>query len=103
MRTVTMAVVSGIPGGELAWMMAVPATPPLTGTVTLVACAGMITVAGTLATMESLELRMTVKPPAGAGDPMFRVRVPALGPVMVIPDGLKLAAKTTCTGWVADV
>ena len=72
--TFTVAVVSGSSGGALAWIMATPVPTLVTGTVTLLTKAGTVTCAGTLATVMSVELRATVKPPAGAGAARFRTR-----------------------------
>ena len=67
-RTVTLAVVSAISGKALACRVAVPTPIAVTAITALVALAVNVAVAGTLATPVLLELRLTVKPPAGAGD-----------------------------------
>jgi hypothetical protein len=72
-ETVTLTVALGIPVA-LAEMVADPPATPVTGTATLVAFAPKLTVAGTVATPVLLELRLIVKPPAGAGDERFSVR-----------------------------
>jgi hypothetical protein len=64
--TVTLAVVSGTLGSALAWMVVEPPLTPVTGTVTLLAPVAKFTVGGTVATLELSELRLTVRPPAGA-------------------------------------
>ncbi len=64
--TVIPAVRSG-PLKVLAWIVAVPGWTPVTGTMTLVAVGANVTLAGTVATLVSLELRLTVKPPVGVG------------------------------------
>src|SRR5215472_16258189 len=46
--TVTLAVVSATLGRALAWMVVVPGATPVTGTLTLVALAAKLTVAGTV-------------------------------------------------------
>src|SRR5271166_2873678 len=71
--TVTLAVVSGIFGSALAWMVAVPTETPVTGTLTVTAFAGKVTVAGIVATPLFDELRLTTWPPAGAGVESVRV------------------------------
>src|SRR4051812_3660354 len=66
--TVTLAVAfATLASPEVAVIVAVPAAFPETGTFTLLADAGMVTEAGTLATPELLELRVITMPPAGAG------------------------------------
>jgi hypothetical protein len=95
--TVTVAVVSARFGKELAWIVAVPAPTLVTGTLTLVALAGMVTVAGTVATFLLLELRLTVIPPAGAGDDRFSVRFCVATPLIVRVVGEKLRDAVTVT------
>jgi hypothetical protein len=56
LTTVTPAVLSGAPAA-LAWMVTAPGATPVTGTLTLVANAAKLTLAGTVATVVSLELR----------------------------------------------
>jgi hypothetical protein len=64
-----MKTVAAVTFGELqlAVIVAVPAATPVIGTVTLVAFASIVTVAGTVALAVLLELRVIVRPPAGAG------------------------------------
>src|ERR1700681_3947179 len=64
--TVTLAVVSAIKGRALAWITVEPNPIPVTGTLMLLELAGMVTVAGTVATLVLVELKLTVSPPAGA-------------------------------------
>ena len=73
-ESVTLAMVSGIFGRALAWMVVDPDATPVTGTDTLVAFAAKFTVAGTVAADVFVELRLIVKPPAGAGAERFSVR-----------------------------
>ena len=96
--TVMVAVVSTMFGRAFAWMIAVPTTPLVTGTITLVAFAAMLTVAGTVATDVLLELRLMVNPPAGAGPESVKVRfcVEAVPTVRLL--GEKPTLPTTCTG-----
>jgi hypothetical protein len=79
--TVTGAVADKMFGfvGTLAVIVVDPMDRPDTGTVTEVAPAGIITVAGTVATPVALELRLTVKPPAGAAPDRVSVRLPGCG------------------------
>jgi len=74
----------------LAVMVTDPAVTPVTGTVTLVALAPMLTVAGVEATAALLELRLTDSPPAGAGADRFRVRFWVSAPPIVRLPGQKL-------------
>lgn len=71
--TVTLAVVSAMFGSALAWIVAVPTETPVTGTLTVVALAGKVTVAGMVATPLFDELRLMSWPPAGAGVESVRV------------------------------
>src|SRR5437868_4440687 len=70
--TFTVAVASGMNGLALAWMIALPSATEVTGTLTLVADAGKVTVLGTVATLGVAELRFTTKPVDGAGAERFR-------------------------------
>ena len=65
--------------------------------------AAKFTVAGTVATLVLLELRLMVRPPAGAGADRFKVRFCVAVPVMVRLVGEKLALAVTCTLWLAEV
>jgi hypothetical protein len=90
LTTFTVAVAFAMPGA-LAVMVAEPAATPVTGTGTLVAPAANVTVAGTVATAVLLELRLTVKPPAGACPPVrFNVRLPVAPTLSVSGDPVKL-------------
>jgi hypothetical protein len=97
--TITRALVSRIFGRALAWMSAEPVATPVTVTVALVAFAGMVTVGGTVATLVLSELRLTVRPPAGAdpGD-RFSVKfaVVLAGIVWVPGEKLRDAVTFTC-------
>ena len=64
--TVTAAVVSEYPDA-VAWMTADPAPTEVTGTATVVAPVGTVTVEGTVATAVFVELSVTAKPPTGTG------------------------------------
>ena len=63
---VTVAVESRMTGRRLAWMVVVPTATPVTYSCTSLAPAGIVMVAGTLATAGLSELRLSVTPPAGA-------------------------------------
>ncbi len=102
--TVTLAVALAM-FGALAVIVTAPAATPVTGTDTLVVPVPKLTVAGTVATVVSLELRFTVSP-AGAGADRFSVRFCVALPLIVRLPGEKLivvgGAATplvTCT-WV---
>ena len=56
----------------LAVIVADPGATPVMGTLTLVALAGTVTVSGTVAAAVLLELRLNVKPEAGAGTETMR-------------------------------
>src|SRR5271165_5162421 len=71
-------------------MVAEPIAIPCTGTVTLVAFAGIVTVAGTVAAEVLLELRLTVRAADGAGL-MSSVMLAVVVGAIVIVDGAKLA------------
>jgi len=73
---------------------------PVTGTVVLVAFAIKLTVAGTVATVVSLELRFIAKPPGGAGTERFNVKFCVAVPTMLSWLGKKLAIPVTCTVWL---
>ena len=81
--TWTLAVVSGMPV-PLTWMTAVPGATLVTGTVLLDKPAPIVKLAGTVATVVSLELSFSVMPPDGAGEESATVRLDWLPlPVMV--------------------
>ena len=90
-----MAVVSAIIGKALARMIALPSATPVTGTVTLDAFPWNMTVAGTVATLELLEVRLMVKPPAGAFADKFKVTFCIVSPVIVTLTGKKLIVAVT--------
>jgi hypothetical protein len=81
----------------LAVIVAEPSATPVTGTGTLVAPATKFTLAGTVAAAVLLELRLTVKPPAGAGVVRFNVRFPVVPAVIVRLPGVKLSGAGTVT------
>src|SRR5208283_566919 len=60
--TKTLAVTSGMFGFLLAWIVTAPAVPdfPVTGTNTVVAFAGIVTVVGTVATLVLLDDRFNI-------------------------------------------
>lgn len=60
--------------------------------------AGKVTVAGTVATLVSDELRLTVRPPDGAGTESIRVRLPVPVPVIARVFGMKASVNVTWTG-----
>jgi hypothetical protein len=101
--TVTLAVVSGIFGRELAWIVAAPGATPVTGTVAVVPPAAMFAVAGTVAAAVLLELKLMVTPPAGAGADRVRVRFCEEVPVMLMLVGVNAAVAATVTVLLAVV
>jgi hypothetical protein len=74
-----------------------PAATAVIGTATLVAFAENVTDAGTIATAGLLLLRLTAKPPAGAGNERFRLMLLVPGAVTLIAAGEKLKAAPTFT------
>lgn len=78
--------------GAPAETVAEPGATPFTATLALVAFAAKETVAGTVTAAELLELRLTVRPPAGAGTERFNCRFPMPTPGMVRAGGAKLSA-----------
>jgi hypothetical protein len=101
--TVTVAVVSVMFGRALAWIVAVPAETPVTGTVTLVVFAGKVTVAGTVATPGVSELKLIVMGALWADD-RVRERVCVVSAVSDRVFGKKamLTLGVTCTGRLPD-
>ena len=101
--TVTLAVVAATLGSALAWITADPTATPVTGTVTLLALAANVTIAGTVATAGLLELKSIIRPPAGAGAGKFRIRFCVAAAMSVTLSGENRIVAVTCTGWLADV
>jgi hypothetical protein len=102
-RKVTLAAASVAFGAPLTWIIVVPKETPVTGTDTLVALAGMVTVGGTVATAGLSELKLTVKPPGSAGYVSLSVsRICLESPASVELDGNKLSVPATRTLWLAD-
>lgn len=97
--TFTVAVALTIPGMlELAvivvdWL----AVTPVTGTFTVEAPCGIVTVGGTVAALVLLELRLTTTPPAGAGPERVRVKFCDPPTPMVRDVGVKLRFAAICT------
>ena len=102
--TVTVAVAFGknVGAEELAVMIEVPLLTPVTGTVVVVALAAKDTVAGTVAEPVLLELRLMVKPAAGAGDESVSVRFCGDAAVIVAVFGVKAIVPTTFTVCVPE-
>ena len=101
--TVTLAVTSAMFGRLLAWITAEPAATPVTGTLVLVAPGPKATVSGTVATPVLLELKLIVKPPAGAAAERVSVRFCVIAPVMVRLGCVKAMVALTCTAVLPDV
>ena len=102
LTTVTVADVSATLGRALAWMVALPMPAPFTATVVLVALPAKFAVGGTVATLVLLELKLMVKPPAGAGTDRFKVNASVEAPAILALAGKKLARAVTWTGWLTD-
>ena len=77
-----------------------PGPTGVTGTFTLVMLAMNVAVAGTVATAVLLELKLTVSPPAGAGDDRLRNICCVPLPVMVRVPGEKTIVSAANTVWV---
>ena len=100
--TVTVAVALGMPVA-LAVIVADPGATPTTGTVVVVAPAAKFADAPTVAAAVLFELRLTVKPPAGAGPDNVRVRFCVAVPMILRVPGVKLRVAVTCTVPVPEV
>lgn len=100
--TVTAAVASVKPAA-VARMVVVPAATPVTGTVTVVAPTAMVAVAGTVAAAMLLELKVTTKPPTGAGPDKVKVRFFVSVPFTDKVSGVKAMVAVTWTACVAEV
>ena len=101
--TVTLAVTSAMFGRLLAWITAEPAATPVTGTLVVVAPGPKATVSGTVATPVLLELKLIVKPPAGAAAERVSVRFCVIAPVMVRLGCVKAMVAPTCTAELPGV
>ena len=99
----TVAVESAMFGRALACRTVEPSVRADTGSVTLVAPAANVAVGGTVATPALLELRLTVRPPAGAGADRLRVMFCVVRPLIVMEPGAKLTLAVVCTVWVPEV
>jgi hypothetical protein len=87
--TVAVAVLMPV---ALAVIVADPAATHVTATGALVAAAAKLTLAATVATLVLLELRLTIKPPAGACPPVrLRVRLPVPPAMHANGDPVKLS------------
>ena len=100
--TVTLAVAS-VRLAALAWITVDPAATPVTGTETLSVFCAIVTLAGTVATLELLELRLTATPPAGANAESFSVRFGTSPTPRVNALGSKLRTPITFTVWLSPV
>src|SRR5207237_1360577 len=81
----------------LAWITVVPGATPVTGTFALIAFAAIITVPGTVATPGLVELRLTVRPPAGAALESVSVKFCVVVPEIVRFCGEKPMVAVTWT------
>src|SRR5262245_21042366 len=84
-------------------MVAEPGATPVTDTVALAVLPGMVTVEGTVATAGLLELKLTTRPPAGAGEERVSVKfcLAFLPRVRLVGEKPRVAA--TCTGLVSEL
>jgi hypothetical protein len=74
-------------------MVVVPNPMPVTGTLTVVLFAAMVTVGGTVATDVFDELRLMTWPPAGAAEDITRVRF-----LVTNPDTVDVAGENAMFG-----
>jgi hypothetical protein len=94
--TVTPRVVLGTFGAKvLAVMVAGPKATAVTSTFTLVAPAAKLTLVGTVATLGALEIKLIVKPVAGAAPDRFNATVCVAIPVMVTVGDAKVMVAFT--------
>jgi hypothetical protein len=103
LTTLTVALVSAISGKALAWIVVSPSATLVTGTVTLEALPGKMTLDGTVATAGFKELKFMVSPTAGAGAERFSVRFCVAIPLIVRLMGKKLIVAVTLTVALAPV
>ena len=68
-------------------MVVVPPLTPVTASVALLELPANCTVAGTVATVGSSDFKLTVRPPAGAGDARVSATFTVLVPLTTIGDG----------------
>jgi hypothetical protein len=101
--TVTVVVASAMNGVWLAWITAVPRLTEVIGTETLVVVWANVTLFGTVATAGVAELRLTVRPPAGAGAERFSVAFWVTIPVIVTAVCVKLIVAFEFTVPAPDV
>lgn len=98
LTTVMLEVVLGMLGVVvLAVMTVLPRLCAITATFVVVEPCGIVTVAGTVATVGSLDTMLNVSPPAGAAPERFRARFRVASPVIVADDWLKLTLAFTFT------
>jgi hypothetical protein len=96
--TITLAVALVTFGAAvLAVIVAGDVPSSVTGTFTVLAPTGIVTVEGTVTEAGLFELRLTINPPDGASVDRFKWRVPVPGPERVTLGGVKLKAAPTCT------
>lgn len=74
-------------------MVVVPNPTPVTGTLTVVEFAAMVTVGGTVATDVLDELRLITCPPAGAADDITRLTF-----LVIKPDTVTIAGENVMFG-----
>ena len=102
--TVTAAVALGMLGVTvLAVIVVLPVVAPVTAKVAVVAPGAMVAVAGTVTIPAGLPARVTVNPPAGAGDDNVSVRFCGVAPASVRLAGEKLRDAPTRTVWLSLV
>ena len=104
MVTVTPALAPETFGAlEDAEIVVEPSVTPVTGTLTLVAPAAMVTFDGTVAIATLLEVRFTITPPAGAGTDRINCRVFDAVRTTLMELDAKVKLAPTATDCVAEV
>lgn len=103
-ETVTLVVALAMPGvRDTAVIVAEPCPAAVNSTLTVVAPAAKLMLAGTVTTFVLLEVRFTVRPPAGAPAERFRATFCVVIPVIETVGEAKLMMVATCTWLLAPV
>ena len=95
--TPTVALAIPVAAGAAAVIVALPTETAVTGTLTMVAPAAKLRLAGTVATAVLPELRFTVSPPAGAAEDKLSGIVCVVSPLMATGPAGKFITAVTCT------
>jgi hypothetical protein len=90
-------------GTGVAVIVAGPAATEVIGTFTVVAPAAIVTLAGTVATPVLLDVRLILRPPAGAAVEIFKATFCVLTPVIVTVGEANVRVVVTFTAALEDV